>query len=57
MLPVGALVMVNISSYTGAGSPSVQIVPVASAGTAVVIVKNVGTVTLDAALSYKYMIV
>lgn len=58
LLPVGALMMVNISSYTGTGIPWVLVVPVASAGIATVTVRNLdAAVALNSTLTYKYMII
>ena len=59
LLPVGALVMTNISAYTGTagGVPTVFVAAVTVAGEADVVVRNLGTVALDAALTYKFMIV
>lgn len=59
LLPVGALVMVSVSLYTGTagGVPMVFIPTVTVAGEANVTIRNVGTVALDAPLTYKFMIV
>jgi hypothetical protein len=57
LLPVGALVMTNVSAYAGDGVPMVLVAPVTVAGEADVVIRNVGTVALTTALTYKFMII
>lgn len=59
LLPVGALVMTNVSAYAGTagGVPMVLVAAVTVAGEADVVIRNVGTVALDSALTYKFMVV